>query len=278
MVGIKINASGAPLCASSPEIVREVIAALASIGVPRRNIVVFDRYAHEIDMGGYQTLLPSGIRIVGIEHGAFDASGYDLEVFCEANFFGERETRSYLARIVSGEISKIINIPTLKDHSAAGVTGCLKNLGYGCFNNVARTHQPPISYTNPFVGYLCSTEPLRSKSVLHIMDGTRMVWHEGPQPRNRDFIVEANTLYLGTDPVAIDTLELEAIEKKRREMGVLSVWDHEAKNLTTNGGEFHRNANKNIFYRQPGHIAAAGKLGLGVADLKQIDHRMLQLS
>src|SRR5215469_1821087 len=39
VVGIKINSSGAPECCSSPEIVREVIAALRSIGVPAENIV-----------------------------------------------------------------------------------------------------------------------------------------------------------------------------------------------------------------------------------------------
>jgi hypothetical protein len=33
-----------------------------------------------------------------------------------------------------------------------------------------------------------------------------------------------------------------------------------------------------MYYRQPGHIAAAGKLGLGISDLKQIDHRRILLT
>jgi hypothetical protein len=37
-VGIKINPSGAPACCSSPEIVREIIAGVRSVGVPARNI------------------------------------------------------------------------------------------------------------------------------------------------------------------------------------------------------------------------------------------------
>ena len=139
VVGIKINSSGAPVCYSSPEIVREIIAALRSTGVPAQNIVVFDRYADEIEIGSYHTLVPVGTRVVGIEYGAFDASRYDFDVYCDANFFGESETRSYLAKVVTQDVTKIINIPTMKDHSASGVTGCLKNLGYGCFNNVART-------------------------------------------------------------------------------------------------------------------------------------------
>ena len=42
-----------------------------------------------------------------------------------------------------------------------------------------------------------------------------------------------------------------------------------------NSHEFYHNAQKNLFYRQPAHIAAAGTLGLGISDLKQIDHRRI---
>ncbi len=278
VVGIKINSSGAPVCYSSPEIVREIIAALRSIGVPAHNIVVFDRYSYEIELGSYQALLPVGPRLVGIEYGAFDAARYDFDVYCDADFFGESETRSFLARVVSQEVTKIINIPTMKDHAASGVTGCLKNIGYGCFNNVARTHQAPYTYTDPFIGYLCSTEPLRSRAVLHIMDGMREVWHGGPITSNWEFIREAKTLFLGTDPVAVDTVELEAIEKRRREEGAISLWDNDPSTLTKSDAEFHRDCHKNLYFRQPGHIAAAGKLGLGVFDLKRIDHRQLRLA
>jgi uncharacterized protein (DUF362 family) len=278
VVGIKINSSGAPVCFSSPEIVREIVAALRSIGVPAENIVVFDRYSDEIELASYQALVPAGIRLLGIEHGAFDAARYDFDVYCDADFFGESETRCYLAKVVTQELTKIINIPTMKDHSASGVTGCLKNIGYGCFNNVARTHQLPYTFTDPLIGYLCSTEPLRSKTVLHIMDGMREVWHGGPITSHWEFVYEAKTLFIGTDPVGVDTVELEAIEKKRREEGVSSVWDIDPSTLTTDDAEFHQNPLKNLYFRQPGHIAAAGKLGLGVSDLKLIDHHQLRLT
>ena len=275
IVGIKINPSGAPACCSSPEIVREIISAVQSVGVPARNIVVYDRYSYEIDIGSYQALMPPGVRIVGIQE-AFAAGGaYEPGVYCEANFFGEWETRSYMASIVSHELTKIINVPTMKDHSASGVTGALKNLAYGSFNNVARTHRAPHSFTNPVIGLMCTVEPLRSKAVLHIMDGMRQVWHGGPLTQVQDFIDQTGILLASTDPVAMDTVELEAIEKKRRERGAPSLWQHDPKSITGDSSEFYHDASKNLFFRQPGHIAAAGKLGLGVADLKQIDHRLV---
>ena len=277
IVGIKINPSGAPACCSSPEIVREIVTAVQSVGVPARNIVVYDRYAYEMDIGSYQALVPPGIRVVGIQGDKLDASGYDADVFCEATFFGEWETRSYMASIVSTGVTKIINVPTMKDHSAAGVTGCLKNLGYGTFNNVARSHRSPFSFTDPLIGVMCSVEPLRSKAVLHVMDGMRMVWHGGPLTQNQDFIYQAGLMMVGTDPVAMDTIELEKIEAKRCKEGAPSVWSREPKSITENGFEFYQNAAKNLFYRQPHHIAAAGKLGLGISDLKQIDQRSIRI-
>jgi len=275
VVGIKINPSGAPACCSSPEIIREIVGGVQSVGVPASNIFIYDRYAYEIDVGSYQALVPPGVRVVGIQDAFSGLAGYDMNVYCQANFFGEWETRSYMASIVAHGVTKIINVPTMKDHSASGVTGCLKNLGYGTFNNVARSHRPPYSFTDPLIAVMCSVEPLRSKAVLHIMDGMRQVWHGGPLTQVQDFIHPAGTLYLGTDPVAIDTVELEVIEQKRQKEGAPSVWEHDPASITSNYQEFFHNPSKNLFYRRPGHIAAAGKLGLGIADLKQIDHRRI---
>jgi len=275
IVGIKINPSGAPACCSSPEILREIIGSVQSVGVPARNILVYDRYSYEMDIGSYQALLPPGVRILGIQEAFAGGAGYEPNVYCDANCFGEWETRSYMASIVAHEVTKIINVPTMKDHSASGVTGALKNLAYGTFNNVARTHRAPYSFTTPLIGLMCTVEPLRSKAVLHIMDGMRQVWHGGPLTQVQDFIDQPGILLVATDPVALDTIELEAIETKRRERGAPSLWQHDPNSITTNSDDFYRDAAKNLFFRQPGHVAAAGKLGLGVADLKQIDHRTL---
>ena len=197
IVGIKINPSGAPACCSSPEILREIIDSVQSVGVRARNIIVYDRYSYEMDIGSYQALLPPGVRIVGIQDAFVDSSGYDPNVYCTANFFGEWETRSYMASIVTQVVTKIINVPTMKDHSASGVTGALKNLAYGTFNNVARSHRAPYSFTNPLIGLMCTVEPLRSKAVLHIMDGMRQVWHGGPLTQVQDFIDQTGTTARG---------------------------------------------------------------------------------
>jgi hypothetical protein len=113
---------------------------------------------------------------------------------------------------------------------------------------------------------------------LHIMDGMREVWHGGPLTQVQDFIYPAGTLLIGTDPVAVDTVELETIEKTRREHNAPSIWQQDPKSITGNNMEFFHDPTKNLFYRRPGHVAAAGKLGLGVGEIGKIDRRTMRMS
>jgi uncharacterized protein (DUF362 family) len=281
IVALKVNPSGAPGTVTSIPLVREVIAALNGVGVPSRNIVIYDRNSNQLEVNGYHTLVQPGVRVVGLDDRwavKKDArGGFDPDAFCEMDCFGERETRSYLATIVSTEATKIIDLPCLKEHNASGVTGCLKNLAYGSFNNVHRTHQSPKTYTDPVIAVMCTAPTLRNKSVLHIMDGLRAVYHSGPFAWNPEFVWEAKTLLMGTDPVAIDRIELEIVEEKRRSVGAPPLADRNPENIGT-GADMNRTAQKNQHYREPGHIKTASELGLGTWELKQIDHRKVRLS
>jgi uncharacterized protein (DUF362 family) len=281
VVALKVNPSGAPGTTTSIPLLREVIRAIAAAGVPHRNIIVYDRNSNQLEVNGYHALVPPGVRVIGLDQERLVdgevRGGYDPNVFCEMDCFGERETRSYLARVVATEATKIINLPCLKEHNASGVTGCLKNLAYGSFDNVARTHVNPKTYTDPVIAVMCTAGPLRAKSVLHIMDGIRAVYHSGPFAWNPEFVWDARTLLFGTDPVAIDRIELEIVEQKRRELGVPPLTDRNPANLGNNG-DMQRTAFKNPFYREPGHIRTASELGLGRYELKDIDHRKVRLS
>jgi uncharacterized protein (DUF362 family) len=280
VVAIKVNPSGVPGTTTSMPLVREVIQSLNSIGVPRNQIILYDRNSHQLEVNGYHALLPPGVRVIGLDQrwstDVGIAGRYDPEVFCEMDCFGERETRSYLARLISTEVTKIINLPCLKEHNASGVSGCLKNLAYGSFNNVARTHVDPTTYTDPVIAVMCGTAPLRSKAVLHIMDGLRALYHSGPFAWNPEFVWEPKAILIGTDPVAVDRIELEIVEHKRRDVGVPSLWDRNPKYLGTQS-EMQRSAYKNPFYREPGHIKTASELGLGRWELNEIDLRRVRV-
>jgi Domain of unknown function (DUF362) len=273
VVGIKVNCGGYPYVVSAYEIVAEVVRQLTAVGVPLAQIYVYERFQNQMDQVNYAPHLPEGVQIVAAERANrnVDNSGYDPGTYLEADFFGEDDTRSNMMRLVSRRLTKIINIPNMKDHGASGVTGCLKNIAYGSFSNVARTHQRGKSYTLSVIGTLATIEPLRSRTVLQIMDGIRGVWHGGPFARTTRYVFYPRQILFGTDPVAIDRLLLDIIDNKRKAEGAISIWDRSPKYLKVDDLKARdANPNVNTIIREPRHIEYAATLGLGVADRARI--------
>ena len=273
VVGIKVSCGGYPHCVSAYEIVADVVRQLMGIGVPVSHIYVYERFQDQMNEVNYAPHLPEGVQIVAAERANrnVDNSGYDPATYLEADFFGEDDTRSNMMRLVSRVLTKIINIPNMKDHGATGVTGCLKNIAYGSFSNVARTHQRGKSHTYSVVGALAAMEPLRSRTVLQIMDGLRGVWHGGPFARTTRYVFYPRQIMFGTDPVAIDRLLLDIIDKERRARGAISIWDRSPGSLRMDDTRARdADPNVNIIIREPGHVEYASTLGLGVYDRARI--------
>ncbi len=272
IVGIKVNCGGRPWVVSSPSIVTEVVKNLMAVGIKESQIIIYERFLDQLNSVNYVPHIPKGVEIVAAESKRGERRSYDANTYVEADFFGEEDTRSNMMRLVSERVTKIINIPNMKDHGATGVTGCLKNISYGSFSNVARTHHKGKSFTHSFVGTLASVEPLRSRTVLQIMDGLRAVWHGGPFARTERYVFSPRQIMIGTDPVAIDRLLLDIIDEKRKAEGAISIWNRSPEFLkidNTRARDLHPNVN--IIIREPGHIEYASKLGLGVYDLNAIN-------
>src|SRR3954471_2508104 len=278
VVGIKVNCGGYPNCISAYEIVGETVRQLLSLGISVSLIYVYERYQNQMDECHYDAHVAEAVQTVAAERANrnTDNSGYDPETYLEANLFGEEDTRSNMMRLAPTRLTKIINMPNMKDHGATGATGCLKNIAYGSFSNVARTHQRGKSHTYSVVGTLASMEPLRSRTVLQIMDGLRGVWHGGPFARTTKYLFYPRQILFGTDPVAIDRLLLDIVDRKRREEGAISIWDRSPASLKMDDMRARdADPNVNILIREPGHVEFAASLGLGVYDLEKIELRNL---
>jgi hypothetical protein len=272
-VGIKVNVVGHPWCVSSHAVVAETVRNLLAVGVRPQQIYIYDRFLDQLDAVNYRPHVPEGVKFVAAERSNVGESSrqYDPRVYLESDLFGEDNTRSNLMKLISQRLTKIISIPNMKDHGATGVTGCLKNIAYGGYSNVARTHHHGLSHTYWFVGTLASMEPVRSRTVLQIMDGLRGVWHAGPGAGTLKYIFFPKTLMFGTDPVAMDRLLLDIIDDERKRRGVISIWNRDEATLDFNNGKRRNDdPNTNIIIREPGHVEYAGKLGLGVHELDKI--------
>ena len=280
VVGIKLNPVGAPYVISAPEVLRPIIEALESIGIPRRDIVAYDRYRKQFQEAGFVDWLPEGVRwtaaSTGYERIQLDMDGYDRDVYMEMplvhpEYFSDYRPadphlrRSYVAKFLTREVNKVINLCVLKHHQSAGVTLALKNMSHGLVNNVNRSHASTTANAcGIFIPAVVDLPVIREKVVLHILDGVKAAYHGGPGGKVSKYVWAHKTMYFATDPVALDKTGWKEIDKKRAEVGAPPIEllkpDEDSQWLNC----------------QVEHIELAGNMGLGVFDdakirLKKID-------
>jgi hypothetical protein len=202
----------------------------------------------------------------------------------------DRRFRSHLSVIVTKKIDKFISIPVLKDHRSSGVTLALKNFSHGLNNNVCRSHiiwrgRPhadkggTLNQCGTFIPALASLEPIRQKAVLQILDGLVGTWEGGPHTGNKTFATwQYKSLFFATDPVALDRVGWEIIDKKRAAEGWPGVAAMGLDAKTDVGMVKGKPYPEQLHIRQPQHISLAETLGLGVFDMNKIEHRRIELA
>jgi len=267
VVGIKVNPVGQPFLISAPEVFQEIVAGLREAGVKPADIVAYDRYRDQFRSGGFDKWLPEGVRwtsatTVGVDGLQLDMDGYDQDQYVEmalvapkGNPANPHHRRSYLAKFLTKQVNKVVNLGVLKHHQSAGVTIALKNLSHGLVNNVARSHASPSNNAcGMFIPTVVDHAIIRQKVVLNIIDGIVGAYHGGPGSKVEKYLWEHKTLYLSTDPVAVDTIGLEVIDDKREQSGMKPI----ALAYSDDDSSFVR--------MQPEHIEIASLLGLGEGD------------
>jgi len=277
VVGIKVNPVGAPHVISSAEVIYEIVDGLKSAGVKVRDVIVYDRYRKDFLAAGFDKLLPEGVRqSSGSDHYdlvQLDINGYDPEHYLDMALVtpgqdpaNPEARRSYVARFLTRDVNKLVNLAVLKDHQSAGVTLALKNLSHGLVNNVYRSHSTPtLNACGTFIPAVVNLPVIRQKTVLNILDGIKALYHGGPGSDAR-FVWEHKTLYFATDPVALDRTGWKAIDEKRLQSGMSVVAEAVPDPPLSN-----------FLRRQPEHIEIAGALGLGEWDESRIDLKRLDL-
>jgi len=277
VVGIKVSPVGGKNLCSDATVLHNVLAGLNEAGVPAKDVIVFNRYREEAFEAGIDKWIPPGVRFEFASERytetQLDMDGYDADHFMEMALIKPGENlndphfrRSYVAKIVTQKINKLINLPVLKHHQSAGVTIALKNMSHGMVNNVNRSHlTPTLNACGVFIPSVVSLPVIREKATLHICDGVKASFHGGP-PGRPQFMWEHKTMYFATDPVALDKTGLKAIDEKRKLAGLPSI-------ALSKPDKF-----SGFLNCQVEHIEIAGQLGLGVFDDAKIDVRRHKLA
>jgi uncharacterized protein (DUF362 family) len=226
-VGIKISTLGGRIGSTHRSVVDAVINGLESAGVPRKNILVWDRSGLADAGWGGRT---GDFQVRSIE----PIRGYDPQAVITSGVLGkliwgdvdflkrdeknrgvipaERDqlsAESHLCKIVSREVDKIINVPVLISSESCGVAGCLYNVTVPNVDNWRR-----FTESDSFIPDVYIDERVGPKVVLNIMDALLAQYAGGPdfQP---NYILHHGTVYASKDPVALDVTALALIEKWR---------------------------------------------------------------
>jgi hypothetical protein len=277
IVGIKVNTVGAGLISTRLEVVDAVIDWLASNGLPRENIVIWDRFDYMLADAGFTPDRYPNVRIEGLqtmdEAAAagetdddskwLDSEGkhrsqpnFDKDIYYWAEVNGPKDKAylnqhvfngqySFYGKLITQDLTKIINIPVFKN-TGNGISMATKNLGYGAICNTNRLHKPLFFDVCTEV---LAHPVIRDKLVLNITDGLRAQYDGGPMPAAQ-FTYLYNNLFFTTDPFALDMICHRILVEKRKEMDV--------------------NVNEHPRYTE--YLRYAQRINLGIADPDKINH------
>jgi len=277
IVGLKVNPVGPGLISTRPEVVDAVIDWLTSCGLPRGNIVIWDRFDYMLADAGFTAERYPGVAIEGLQTmdeaaaegktqdnskwlkadgSHVSAPNFDKNVFYWADVEGPKDLpylnqhvfngkHSYFGNLLTKKLTKIINLPVFKNTGNA-ISMATKNIGYGAVCNTNRLHAP--LFLDVCVEVLAFW-PVRDRMVLNVTDGLRSQYDGGPD-KNAKFAYIDNRLYFASDPFALDMVCHNKIVAKRKEMGVT--------------------VNENPRFTE--YLRYAEKLGLGIVDPVKLKH------
>jgi len=227
VVGLKVNCLAGRGISTSVPLVEAVCERLQQAGIPRNNIVIWDRLNQDLESAGFRVVARADrIRCMGN-----DASGYEDEL----SIFGN--AGSLLSKTLTRTCDAVINLPVLKDHGIVGVTMALKNM-FGAIHNPNKYH---VNVGDPYVAEVYMLPPIREKVRLHICDAITAQYEGGPSYMPQ-WSWPYNGLIVARDPVALDYTGWQIIEQKRAEKGMkpLKEMRREPAYIATAADQQHR--------------------------------------
>ena len=231
VVGIKVFSEPGPVSGTRPAVVAAVARGLLAAGLPRNHIVIWDRHADDLRSAGYFDLgRILGVCVAGADEDGYDTNTYylpdspvigqlvwgDLEFGITTRDFGVGK-KSYVSKLVSRQLTKIISVAPLMNEYAAGVCGHFFSLGLGSVDNTRRFEGNPdrLAVALPELNAL----PVIGDHVaLYVTDGLLSQYEGGPAGYLQ-FSTVQNELWFSHDAVALDTMALKELVQQRQKFG-----------------------------------------------------------
>jgi hypothetical protein len=229
IVGIKVFSKAGMLSGTRPDVVAAVVHDLLAAGLPPQHIIIWDKHEDDLRTAGFFKLATQlGVRVAGSAETGYDPTNFylpdtavignlvwgDLE-FGKTNVGVGR--KSFVTKLVSRQITKIISIAPLLNEYDAGVCGHLYSLALGSVDNTRRFDGDPDRLAVA-VPEIYALPMLGDRVVLNITDAL-IGQYEGGARGLLQYSSVLNQLWFSRDPVALDTLAVKELDQRRRATG-----------------------------------------------------------
>ena len=223
VVGLKVYSLPGPNSGTRPAVAAAVVEGLLAAGLPATNIIVWDRQAVDLRLAGFYDLADRyGVRVMGAAQAGYDTNAfYDNPllgnlVWGDSEFGNKKDgtgRKSYVSRLVSQGMTRIINLTPMLNHNLVGVSGNLYSLALGSVDNTLRfdTDQDRLASALPEIYALPA---LSDKVVLNIVDAL-ICQYEGGERGLLHYSATLNQLRFSKDPVALDVLSVRELDRLR---------------------------------------------------------------
>ena len=224
IIGLKVYSKPGENSGTRPAVVSAVAQGLIAAGVPPKQIVIWDREAEDLREAGFFDLGEElGVRVAAASRAGWDQTNFYETPLIGNLVFGDLEferkdeatgRKSFVSKLVSQEMTKIINITPLLNHNTAGVCGNLYSLAMGSVDNSHRFENDPGRLAQA-VPELYALPILGDRVVLNITDAL-ICQYEGGQRGLLHYSSVLNQLRFSRDPVALDMLSVKELDRQRR--------------------------------------------------------------
>ena len=229
-VGLKVFSRPGPTSGTRPAVVEALVRSLLAAGLPAKQVIVWDRSIADLRQAGFFSLAERyGVRVAGSAE-----AGYDEQTSYESALLGQLAwgdlefgrtgagvgRKSHVSKLLF-EMDKIITVTPLLNHNLAGVSGSLYGLAMGSVDNTLRSELDANALADA-VPDILALDVLYDRLTLHIVDAL-ICQYQGEERQLLHYSTALNELWASRDPVAVDVLAIEELERQRRAAMVASA-------------------------------------------------------
>ncbi|MDB6024323.1 MAG: hypothetical protein JWM68_546 [Verrucomicrobiales bacterium] len=228
VVGIKVFSAPGRTVGTRPEVVGALIENMLAAGISPKRIVIWDKRLADLYTAGFAEIASRH----NVRMEAATATGWDDKSFYENAVLGKltwgdlefdqkEDTvgrKSYVSKLLTKEITKIISVAPLLNHNSAGVTGHLYNLSMGSVDNSFRFESSVLRLSSS-VPEIYALPQIGDRVILCVTDGL-ICQYQGQNDTLLHYATSLNQIWFSTDPVAADTLAINELDAQRRRFNV----------------------------------------------------------